>query len=94
MYDVDDAIARVDSYIVSVSGAGTLRRRAAARADRRGGAFGGIGDAHRRSSGRSDDAWTSTGTGGEQLESAASGGGVVVRGGGRGRSTRGSRPAE
>ena len=34
MYDADDAIARVDSYIVSVGGGGTPRRRAPAGANR------------------------------------------------------------
>ena len=34
MYNADDAIARVDSYIVSVSGGGASRRRAAAGRDR------------------------------------------------------------
>ena len=34
MYDADDAVARVDSYIVSVGGGGGARRRAPAGADR------------------------------------------------------------
>ena len=36
MYNADDAVARIDSYIVSVSGGGPLRRRAQAGADRGG----------------------------------------------------------
>ena len=36
MYNVDDAIARIDGYIVSVSGGGAVRRRAQAGADRAG----------------------------------------------------------
>ena len=42
MYNADDAVARVDSYIVSVSGGGRVRRRAQAGADR-GGRAGGRG---------------------------------------------------
>ena len=34
MYNADDAVARVDSYIVSVTGGGAVRRRAQAGADR------------------------------------------------------------
>ena len=41
MYNADDAVARVDSYIVSVTGGGPLRRRAQAGADRARRAFGG-----------------------------------------------------
>ena len=40
MYNADDAVARIDSYIVSVSGGGPLRRRAQAGADRAGRARG------------------------------------------------------
>ena len=36
MYNVDDAVAKIDGYIISVAGGGALRRREAARAHRRG----------------------------------------------------------
>ena len=40
MYNADDAVARIDSYIVSVTGGGPFRRRAQAGADRAGRALG------------------------------------------------------
>ena len=44
MYNVDDAVARVDSYVVSVAGGGNARRRADPGADRRRRALLGDGD--------------------------------------------------
>ena len=48
MYNVDDAVARVDSYIVSVTGGGRVRRRSTPGADRERRALGGDGLAGRR----------------------------------------------
>ncbi len=47
MYNVDDAVARVDSYIVSVTGGGRFRRRSPHGADRERRALGGDGLADR-----------------------------------------------
>ena len=48
MYNVDDAVARVDSYIVSVTGGGRVRRRSAPGADRERRPLGGDRGAGRR----------------------------------------------
>ena len=48
MYNADDAVARVDSYIVSVTGGGPIRRRAPPGADRERRALGGDRVAGRR----------------------------------------------
>ena len=48
MYNVDDAVARVDSYIVSVTGGGRVRRRSPPGADRERRALGGDRVAGRR----------------------------------------------
>ena len=41
MYNVDDAVAKIDGYLISVAGGGAPRGREEARADRGGGAHGG-----------------------------------------------------
>ena len=48
MYEVDDAVAKIDGYIISVVGRRPVRRREAARAHRGGGPHGRQGGAARR----------------------------------------------
>ena len=48
MYNVDDAVAKIDGYVIAVTGGDRLRRREEARADRGGRAHGGPRRARRR----------------------------------------------